>query len=192
MIQKKSKTCSKCNKEKLIFSNKTVNGEKMSLCQVCSGIVKKELDKEKRKVKREKKREVITEKKLDTLVSKVIRTLYGDKCVTCGNIGTFSTNHCGHAISRQFRATRFNPENLGSQCPRCNLWLQGAQYEYGKFINMFHGEGTMEKLIELSKSDIRIGTIERKELWKIYQEALEHQDLEKLIKQYYNLTKTIK
>lgn len=188
-MESKLKICSRCQKLKVIFSNKTVNGERLKLCEVCSRIVKKELDKEKRKVKKEKKRETITEKKLDTLVSKVIRTLYGDKCCTCGNLGTYGTNHAGHGLSRQFRVTRQNPQNLATQCVKCNIYLHGAQYEFGKFVNSFHGEGTMEKLIQLSKSDIKIGLVERKALYEIYESALEHRDLQRLINEYYQIVK---
>ena len=188
-MQTKTKTCSRCKKERVIFSNKTIDGERKQFCQTCAGIVKREIDKEKRKVKREKKRETITEKKLDALVSKVIRTLYGDKCCTCGNLGTYGTNHAGHGLSRQFRATRQNPQNLATQCVKCNIYLHGAQYEFGKFVNSFHGEGTMEKLIQLSKSDIKIGLVERKALYEIYESALEHRDLQRLIQEYYQIVK---
>lgn len=178
-MEVKLKECTGCGKDRAVWKR----FRNQPYCKVCAT----NKDKEKKKAKRQKKRDTITEKKLDTLVSKVIRTLYGDKCVTCGNIGTLSTNHCGHALSRQFRVTRCNPENLGTQCPRCNLYLQGAQYEYGKFINVFHGPDTMEKLIKLSKSDIKIGQVERNEIWKVYQDALVHGDLKKLISDYYKI-----
>lgn len=185
MIKIKLRTCTGCTKEKPVFAN--IKGK--PYCEVCSKKEKAKIAKEKRKEKREKKREVITEKKLDTLVSKVIRTLYGDRCCTCSNLLEFSKLHCGHALSRRFRVTRFNPQNLSSQCPTCNLFFQGMQYEFGKYINRFHGEGTMEKLTELSMSDIKIGVIERKELYKIFEEALEHKDLERLIEEYYQIVK---
>lgn len=180
----KLKECSHCKKQRVIYKNKTIDGERLKLCQQCTTIVERELKKEKSKAKREKKREQITEKKLDTLVSKVIRTLYGDSCCTCGSVGSYSTNHCGHCLSRRFRATRFNPLNLASQCVKCNIYGQGEQYQFGKFINTKHGEGTMELLIEIAKSNTKIGPVVRAEIYKIYSEALEHKNLKQLIEDY--------
>jgi len=188
-MQAKAKDCSRCKKPKVIFKNQKVGEEKFQYCQQCWNIFSREKTKEKKKIKREKKRETITEKKLDALQSKVIRTLYGDKCCTCGNVLEFSKLHNGHFQSRQFRVTRFNPQNCASQCPSCNLYLQGAQYEFGKFINSFHGEGTAEKMISLTKSPIKIGLVERKALYQIYENALEHKDLQRLIKEYYQIIK---
>lgn len=142
---------------------------------------------EKDRLRRKAKREEITEKRLDTLVSKVIRELYGNKCCTCGKEFTFSTLHNGHFQSRRFRATRFNPENCSSQCPSDNLYFQGLQYEYGLYLNRFHGEGTAEKLIVLSKSDLKIDKVEREAIYKVYQDALVHKDLQRLIKEYYQI-----
>lgn len=188
-MENKLKVCSRCKKSKVIWKNKTIDGEKKQFCQTCWNITDKELAKEKRKVKREKKRETITEKKLDALMSKVIRILYGDKCCTCNSVLEFSKLHNGHFQSRQFRATRFNPQNCASQCPNCNLYLQGAQYEFGLFINRFHGENTAEKLIAISKSGIKLGLVERKALYEIYESALEHKDLQRLINEYYQIVK---
>jgi len=194
MRQKKPSQFKKCEKCEVFFPvlYKTVtdNGVRKKVCQRCATKIEQYKIKEKQaKAKARKKalRERITEKKLDSLVSKVIRSLYGDKCCTCNSILEYSKLHCGHCLSRQFRATRYNPENLSSQCPACNLYRQGEQYAFGQYINSFHGEGTMEKLIKLSKSDIKIGLPERESLYKIYEDALEHNNLQKLIEDYYQI-----
>lgn len=188
---KQLKKCQKCMKEfPFLYKTVTDGGVRKKVCQKCASYIERDKIKEKKekaKQRRKVQRERITEKKLDSLVSKVIRTLYGDKCCTCSSILEYSKLHCGHCLSRQFRATRFNPENLSSQCPACNLYRQGEQYAFGQYINSFHGEGTMEKLIKLSKSDIKIGLPERESLYKIYEEALEHHNLQKLIEDYYSI-----
>lgn len=194
MRQKKPSQFKKCEKCETLFPvlYKTVtdNGVRKKVCQRCATKIEQYKVKEKQaKAKARKKalRERITEKKLDSLVSKVIRSLYGDKCCTCNSVLEYSKLHCGHCLSRQFRATRYNPENLSSQCPACNLYRQGEQYAFGQYINSFHGEGTMEKLIKLSKSNIKIGLPERESLYKIYEDALEHNNLQKLIEDYYQI-----
>jgi hypothetical protein len=194
MRQKKPSQFKKCEKCESLFPvlYKTVtdNGVRKKVCQRCATKIEQFKVKEKQaKAKARKKalRERITEKKLDSLVSKVIRSLYGDKCCTCNSVLEYSKLHCGHCLSRQFRATRYNPENLSSQCPACNLYRQGEQYAFGQYINSFHGEGTMEKLIKLSKSNIKIGLPERESLYKIYEDALEHNNLQKLIEDYYQI-----
>ena len=194
MRQKKPSQFKKCEKCEVLFPvlYKTVtdNGIRKKVCQKCANRIEQFKVKEKQtKAKARKKalRERITEKKLDSLVSKVIRSLYGDKCCTCNSVLEYSKLHCGHCLSRQFRATRYNPENLSSQCPACNLYRQGEQYAFGQYINSFHGEGTMEKLIKLSKSNIKIGLPERESLYKIYEDALEHNNLQKLIEDYYQI-----
>lgn len=208
--------CTKCNREKQIAKLKISKEKKLKdlhesidleVFKIESDKVKskttkkiidqKELDKirkeklakkaERDRLRRKAKRDLITEKKLDTLVSKVIRTLYGNHCCTCGKEFTYATLHNGHFQSRRFRVTRFNPENCSSQCPSDNLYLQGLQYEYGLYLNNFHGEDTAEKLINLAKSDIKIGKVEREAIYKVYQEALEHLNLKKLITDYYKI-----
>lgn len=187
------KNCEHCGKGFPIWKTLTINGKRTKVCKSCASKLEKKKVKEKKeklKAARKVKRERITEKKLDSLVSKVIRTIYGNKCCTCSSILEFSKLHNGHFVSRQFRATRFHPQNCASQCPNCNLYLQGAQYEFGKFINSFHGENTAEMIVELSKSKtVKIRQLERNELYKIYQDALEHKDLQKLINDYNNVIK---
>lgn len=183
------KKCQLCEKDvPQYFKTLTIDGVRKKVCQRCAAkqaSLKKKEKITKAKVKRKEKRERITEKKLDSLVSKVIRTLYGDKCCTCPSILEYSKLHCGHFISRQLRATRFHPQNCASQCPNCNLYLQGAQHEFGKFINMFHGKGIADQLFEISKDkNIKIGQHERNELYKVYANALEHRNLDKLIQEY--------
>ena len=198
MIQKKPNQLKKCqypgckNMVTQYWKTLTINGVRTKCCQNCVQKEEKKrlkLKKEEKKIKLRQKREHITEKKLDQIQSKVIRTLYGNECCTCNRILDYEKLHNGHFISRQFRSVRFNPQNCASQCPTCNLYLQGLQYEFGKFINKTHGEGTAEKIVALSKSNIKIGQLERNLLYKIYEDALEHRDLQKLIINYYNIIK---
>ena len=180
----KKKICKGCQKDTFIFSK--------GLCKFCADKRDKSKEKatqkaEKARLKRKINSEIITEKKLDTIQSRVLRTLYGDHCCTCDKKLTHSSLHFGHFCSRRFRATRFNPQNGASQCPHDNLHLSGLAYEMGLFINKFHGENTAEKLIGLTKSNLKIGQIERNAIYQVYKDAEIHKDLQKLIKEYYEI-----
>ena len=185
-MEQKKKICKACQQQKQIFSR--------GLCKFCAdkrdkNKQKESVSAEKARLKRKAKAEIITEKKLDTIQSRVLRALYGDYCCTCDKKLTHSTLHFGHFCSRRFRATRFNPQNGASQCPHDNLHLSGLAYEMGLFINKFHGENTAEKLIALTKSDLKIGQVERNAIYQVYKDAEIHKDLQRLIEEYYEIFK---
>ena len=56
-MQTKLKECSRCLKQKVIFKNRTVNGERLKLCQSCNNIIQRDLDKEKKAKDKVKARE---------------------------------------------------------------------------------------------------------------------------------------
>lgn len=179
--------CTRCNKNKEIAKKRVKSGVKEQFCKSCWNQTLNSELKLKRLNLRQKRAETVTERKLDSLQSKVIRMLYGEQCCTCDKKLPFKKLHNGHFISRRFRSVRFNPQNCASQCPTDNLYFQGCQYEFGKFINKFHGEGTAERLIKLSKSNIEVSVNERKLIYQVYQAALVHKDLNKLIEDYYKI-----
>lgn len=172
-IKKKPRTCSRCNKEKLIFSNKTINGEKMSLCQVCSGIVKKELDKEKRKVKREKKRESITEKKLDTIFSKLVRTIYPPICHSSRVSIPIEGSHCAHLVSRKNRCTRWDLRNCYPTTPQENMFNQLHVIQLSKRLEEYYGINIDTWESASKQSVCKLTPTDRKEMFDIFTKALE-------------------
>ena len=74
-------------------------------------------------------------KKLWVVFSKFIRNRDGGVCFTCGT-GNHSGSdyHAGHFIPKASGglALYFNEDNVHGQCARCNLWMAGEQYLYGK------------------------------------------------------------
>lgn len=86
--------------------------------------------------------------------------------------------HAGHFQSRSKLNTRFNPVNVQVQCPRCNLWSQGEQYQFGINLDKRYGEGTAENLRIESERTGRISEAEYKELINYYKEAAKN-NLEK-------------
>lgn len=92
---------------------------------------------------------------------------YG-KCFTCNKILHFKDAHCGHFISRRHMATRFNEQNCGLQCPACNLFNQGRQFEFGIEIDRRYGKGTADKLLVLSRMTCKRGKFEIETMTEYY------------------------
>lgn len=69
-------------------------------------------------------------KELDKLFSQYIRLKYADKngkasCFTCDRSFPWKETDCGHFVSRQHLATRFDERNVRVQCKGCNLFGGG-------------------------------------------------------------------
>jgi rubredoxin len=74
------------------------------------------------------------------------------RCITCGRYGNWQYEmDAGHFISRNKPSIRFNPLNAAAQCPNCNRFSSGKQYEFGLAIDRKYGKGTAEQLLILSK-----------------------------------------
>lgn len=54
-------------------------------------------------------------------------------------------------MSREAQSTRYHEKNGGPQCPHCNRFKQGKQYEMAKWIDKTHGPMTADKMMMLSK-----------------------------------------
>lgn len=48
-------------------------------------------------------------------------------------------------------STRFNPRNGNKQCPGCNTFNYGKEYEYGLALDRKYMEGTAKILFDTSK-----------------------------------------
>lgn len=48
-----------------------------------------------------------------------------NKCFTCGAIYPIKKLHCGHYLSRYYKAARWDFDNARPQCMMCNLWKRG-------------------------------------------------------------------
>ena len=67
-------------------------------------------------------------KKLDAVFSKWIRSKFPPVCYTCGKTNT--TLQCGHFVSRQYLATRWDEDNCRPQCVGCNVWGRGQLLDF--------------------------------------------------------------
>lgn len=96
------------------------------------------------------------EGKLDALVSQYVRKSSaggnGDtRCVTCGAYGRWQDMDCGHYISRNFRSTRWDLQNLGVQCQRCNRFAGGMQFVMREYLVDKHGEEAIKAMESRAK-----------------------------------------
>lgn len=71
----------------------------------------------------------------DKAVSLYVRQKYANddgmvKCYTCGHFVHWKKIHCGHYISRYYKYTRWELDNLRPQCMMCNLWKKGDAFTF--------------------------------------------------------------
>lgn len=100
---------------------------------------------------------------LDRWFSKFIRLRDSDangfcRCVTCPKILPWKEMDAGHFISREKIVTRYDEKNVHAQCPWCNRFKAGNQFEHGQAIDRIHGKGTAERLNTIGK--IRGGKVD--------------------------------
>ena len=125
-------------------------------------------------------------KKADKPFSEFIRRRDSDPhtgighCCTCGTPVHWKSADAGHFQQRYKMATRYHEQNVNLQCKQCNNkdWKQGEQYLHGKFIDKKYGEGTADKLVELTKKARQYKPYELEELISTYKQKLK--DLEDL------------
>lgn len=109
-------------------------------------------------------------KKLDKVFSEYIRRRNGEMatCVTCGKIAHWKEMQAGHFMSRRHRATRWHEDNVQTQCVKCNMFGQGEQFKFGKWL----GDEKANELILLSSQVVKLSDYEMQELIELYKEKL--------------------
>lgn len=118
------------------------------------GTSKKRVNKPKVKSKKKKEKTITWYKKeLDRLFSLYIRAKYEKKCYTCGYVGKLQ---CGHFVSRQYLATRWDESNARPQCQMCNIWGKGMYTDFEEHL-----------IREIGSERVQALKDKRKELWKL-------------------------
>jgi len=116
-------------------------------------------------------------KKLDSIFSKYIRKKDSindiAKCVTCGVERDWKELQCGHFQSRTHYSTRWNELNVGVQCISCNIFKNGQQYLFSRYLDKTYGEGTSNELFLKSQELAKFTTNEIEELIKKYKNLLD-------------------
>ena len=111
-------------------------------------------------------------KKLDAVFSIYIRRRYAvnevAECFTCGKKEHWKKQHAGHFSSRRHYATRWNEYNVQVQCPSCNIWNQGMQFEFGKRLCLQYGDNFADELMNESKKIRKFDDIEIQDMITYY------------------------
>lgn len=82
-------------------------------------------------------------KELDAVYSKYIRAKFPKKCYTCGYVGNLQ---CGHFVSRQYLATRWEDDNCRPQCAMCNIWGRGMLLDFEENLKKELGDVRVEEM----------------------------------------------
>jgi hypothetical protein len=89
---------------------------------------------------------------LDRVFSLYIRAKFMEKCYTCGKRS--SRLQCGHFISRQYLATRWDESNCRPQCWGCNGYGKGQPIKF---------EAELKRIYSPQKIEAN-----KKKIWKPY------------------------
>lgn len=153
-----------CGKEKLIF--------KYGLCQSCfmdwcksteegrEWVVKMQLPKAKKELKREKKEKEKKAKDANRSIASHINSTRvpfqkyirirdaNDGCISCGTT-TAKIYHAGHYFKAEtYRGMIFDEINVNKQCEKCNTFLNGNESGYRLGLVEKYGEDVVLKLEE--------------------------------------------
>ncbi len=90
------------------------------------------------------------------------------KCVTCGAKKHWKNIDAGHFMSRIHKNTRWEEKNCSPQDSACNKWGAGKQYEHGKYLDGYWGEGTADEMMAMSKMTVKLDVFDVLEIAKKY------------------------
>lgn len=112
-------------------------------------------------------------KKLDVLFSRYIRLSNADKrgyctCVTCGKQYHYKNIQAGHFISRTHYSTRWDERNVKPQCVGCNMYKQGQQYLFSKYL----GNNLSDELLQKSRIITKFTVTDLEDMINDYTEKL--------------------
>jgi hypothetical protein len=121
--------------------------------------------------------------RLDRVFSQWVRQRCADhrgyvECYTCGKQAHWKTVDAGHFQSRGKFATRWmcEPEeglvNVAPQCKRCNGFRSGEQFKFARRLDADFGEGTAEKIEQMSNQTRKFTTAELEALIEVYNRKL--------------------
>jgi hypothetical protein len=161
-LKSKTKICDSCKLERPVWKVQE-NGQ--PLCSECSKRISAKKEKKPKTTAPKPKKDKKTLKpiaklkqELDMVFSWFIRLRDSDEngycaCATCGERIFWSAkgSQNGHFMSRIHQNTRFHEQNCSMQCIGCNVYKAGLAYQHGKHLDQKWGEGTADRMVELSK-----------------------------------------
>lgn len=94
------------------------------------------------------------------------------ECVTCGKVDQWKSLQCGHFMSRGKYATRWDEQNCGTQCKKCNIFNQGEQFKFSIHLDQRYGEGSSDALLLRSNQTVKFSNDELKQMIEVYKEKI--------------------
>jgi hypothetical protein len=85
-------------------------------------------------------------------------------CYTCGKVAHWKTLQCGHFVSRNNSATRFDENNCRIQCAGCNVWGRGRYDVYADKLMDDLGVKKFRELLKKGRSIHQLTVPELKEI----------------------------
>jgi len=85
-------------------------------------------------------------KQLDSVFSQYIRMKFPERCYTCGVQKPRKELQCGHFVSRQYLATRFDENNCRPQCVGCNMFGNGKPLDFEENLKKELGSDFVEAM----------------------------------------------
>lgn len=170
-MEAKKKNCTKCKKLSIIWKNRTIEGEKMSLCQSCNFKIETTMIKKSKEKLKARKKAARNDKKLHktqmlVLLQKLARFVGGDTCCTCNRpFSAALLANGGHGIrASKGMSTALLLKNIHEQCSYCNGVGMGEQVKYAKFVDSKYGAGTFDFLERLSNIEFHFSKPDLQEL----------------------------
>lgn len=175
MVKLKKKLCSNCkkscfikgkglclycfNKEKMKKVNASPKPKPISLTKG------KNPNSVKQKKPGYKRTTYCSESTLDSTVSRLLRLLFPDRCYGVCNPKkkySFSEVECAHFCGRTHKSTRYLLGNTLPACQSCNRYTPEHIYKLGVNIDAIYGEGSANRMLNLSKRNCKISPKIRK------------------------------
>lgn len=112
-------------------------------------------------------------KKADAIVSRYVRFTAADHnglatCYTCGRVAPWQALQCGHFVSRNNSATRYDMNNLRVQCAGCNIWGRGRYDVYADKLMTELGTVKFKALLKKGRSIYQLTVGELKDICERY------------------------
>ena len=77
-------------------------------------------------------------------------------CFTCGRWYPIKKLHCGHYLSRYYKAARWNYDNARPQCMMCNMWKRGDPVVFRRNLINEIGEARVLAVEALRDAPIKL------------------------------------
>ena len=100
------------------------------------------------------------------------------ECATCEGRGLWRNMDAGHFRSRKHNSTRCHELNALAQCSTCNRGdgkgnhANGEAYLMGKKLDEVYGEGTADRMVQLSRQSVKMDWLDWKQAAEKYKQKL--------------------